>query len=121
MLGVSFVAGSFVLADSLRATFDNLFSELNENVDLEVRATLTVDNVQALPRPGPGIARRRRRRRSRASPSSSRRSTASHSCSTRTATRSQTQGAPALGVSWTGPSGLSGVVLKDGAATGRAR
>ncbi len=36
---VSFVVGSFVLADSLRATFDNLFQELNDNVDLEVRAT----------------------------------------------------------------------------------
>ncbi|TFH18622.1 MAG: ABC transporter permease, partial [Acidimicrobiales bacterium] len=35
---VSFVVGSFVLADSLRATFDNLFQELNQNVDLEVRA-----------------------------------------------------------------------------------
>ena len=34
---VSFVVGSFVLADSLRATFDSLFQELNENVDLEVR------------------------------------------------------------------------------------
>ena len=53
MLGVSFVAGSFVLADSLRSTFDNLFSELNENVDLEVRATLTVDNIQALRDPIP--------------------------------------------------------------------
>ena len=31
---VSFVVGSFVLADSLRATFDNLFQELGENVDL---------------------------------------------------------------------------------------
>lgn len=36
---VSFVVGSFVLADSLRATFNNLFQELNENVDLEVRAS----------------------------------------------------------------------------------
>jgi putative ABC transport system permease protein len=36
---VSFVVGSFVLADSLRATFDSLFQELNDNVDLEVRAT----------------------------------------------------------------------------------
>lgn len=43
MLGVSFVSGSFVLADSLKATFDNLFSSLNEDVDLEVRRTLTVD------------------------------------------------------------------------------
>jgi putative ABC transport system permease protein len=35
---VSFVVGSFVLADSLRATFDNLFQELGEGVDLEIRA-----------------------------------------------------------------------------------
>jgi putative ABC transport system permease protein len=35
---VSFVVGSFVLADSLRATFDSLFQELGADVDLEVRA-----------------------------------------------------------------------------------
>ena len=35
--GVSFVVGSFVLADSLRETFADLFQELNEDVDLEVR------------------------------------------------------------------------------------
>jgi len=35
---VSFVVGSFVLADSLRATFDDLFQELGQDVDLEVRA-----------------------------------------------------------------------------------
>jgi putative ABC transport system permease protein len=35
---VSFVVGSFVLADSLKNTFDNLFSELNENIDLSVRS-----------------------------------------------------------------------------------
>jgi putative ABC transport system permease protein len=37
--GVSFVVGSFVLADSLRATFGGLFTELVSDVDLEVRAT----------------------------------------------------------------------------------
>ncbi len=36
--GVSFVVGSFVLADSLRATFDELFQELGEDVDLSVRS-----------------------------------------------------------------------------------
>jgi len=36
--GVSFVVGSFVLADSLRATFNDLFQELGEDVDLEVRS-----------------------------------------------------------------------------------
>ncbi len=44
---VSFVVGSFVLADSLRATFDNLFTELNENVDLEVRAAQEFDSDSA--------------------------------------------------------------------------
>ena len=40
MLGVSFVAGSFVLADSMQKTFDELFAELGEDVDLVVRAQL---------------------------------------------------------------------------------
>ena len=48
LLGVSFVSGSFVLADSMKATFNNLFTELNEDVDLEVRAELTgVDETEA--------------------------------------------------------------------------
>jgi putative ABC transport system permease protein len=44
---VSFVVGSFVLADSLRATFDNLFQELSEDVDLEVRAAQAFDSDDA--------------------------------------------------------------------------
>jgi putative ABC transport system permease protein len=44
---VSFVVGSFVLADSLRATFDNLFQEINEQVDLEVRAARAFDSNDA--------------------------------------------------------------------------
>jgi putative ABC transport system permease protein len=46
-ISVSFVVGSFVLADSLRATFDNLFQELNEEVDLEVRAAQAFDSDNA--------------------------------------------------------------------------
>jgi putative ABC transport system permease protein len=46
-LGVSFVSGAFVLADSLRSTFDSLFRTLNENVDLEVRTKLEVDDPRA--------------------------------------------------------------------------
>ena len=41
--GVSFVVGSFVLADSLRATFEDLFQELNEEVDLDVRSSQEFD------------------------------------------------------------------------------
>jgi putative ABC transport system permease protein len=112
-LGVSFVAGSFVLADSMKATFDNLFTELTADVDLEVRATLTVDNIQALRDPipasiaddlaavegvaiiEPSLARFAQMLGDDGEPIS-------------------TQGAPTLGVSWTGPSGISGVVLKEG-------
>ncbi|MEJ7799439.1 MAG: hypothetical protein WKF60_02900, partial [Ilumatobacter sp.] len=54
LLGVSFVSGSFVLADSLKATFDNLFTELGQDVDLVVRAQLTgVDETEALRDPIP--------------------------------------------------------------------
>src|SRR5690606_36970400 len=38
--GVSFVSGSFVLADSMRATFDDLFEDITEGLDLQVRARL---------------------------------------------------------------------------------
>ncbi|CAN5809114.1 ABC transporter permease [soil metagenome] len=38
--GVAFVVGTFVLADSLKSSFDSLFSDINENIDLEVRSTL---------------------------------------------------------------------------------
>ncbi|MGI9644263.1 MAG: FtsX-like permease family protein, partial [Ilumatobacteraceae bacterium] len=44
MAGVSFVVGSFVLADSLRAVFDDLFAELSEDVDLEVRSAQEFDD-----------------------------------------------------------------------------
>ena len=90
MLGVSFVAGSFVLADSLSATFDNLFSELTENVDLEVRAALTVDDIQAVRDPVP--ASLADDDRSRSTGVADRRAVAaagSPSCSTRTASRSR--------------------------------
>lgn len=40
LLGVSFVVGTFVLADSMRSGFNNLINASTENVDLEVRATL---------------------------------------------------------------------------------
>ncbi|MCB0973566.1 MAG: ABC transporter permease [Actinobacteria bacterium] len=38
MFGVGFVVGSFVLTDSLRATFGQLSSDINANFDLAVRA-----------------------------------------------------------------------------------
>ena len=48
LVGVSFVVGSFVLADSLRKTFDDLFTQISQNVDLRVRSSVAFgdDDVQ---------------------------------------------------------------------------
>jgi putative ABC transport system permease protein len=109
---VSFVVGSFVLADSLRATFDNLFQELGENVDLEVRALQQFETDDArdpidlaiadLIRPIEGVA-------------------VVEPALTRFAQLLDqdgeviaTAGAPTLGVSWEGDDGLQGVTIKDG-------
>jgi putative ABC transport system permease protein len=43
VLGVSFVAGAFVLTDSLGQTFDDLFSTVSRNVAVEVRGTIQSD------------------------------------------------------------------------------
>ena len=40
VLGVAFVVGSFVLADSMRSGFDSLFSDAFQNTDLQVRTEL---------------------------------------------------------------------------------
>ena len=39
VLGVGFVAGTFVLTDTLAHTFDNLFAEVNGNTDALVRSS----------------------------------------------------------------------------------
>ena len=55
MTGVAFVVGTFVLADSLKSSFDNLFTDINENIDLEARSSLefgdTFEGVQRDPVP----------------------------------------------------------------------
>src|SRR5918999_2417342 len=38
VLGVSFVAGTYVLTDTMAATFDTLFAEAEAGIDVEVRA-----------------------------------------------------------------------------------
>ena len=43
VVGVSFVVGSFVLADSLRSTFSDLFTQISANVDLEVRSSVAFE------------------------------------------------------------------------------
>ena len=114
LASVAFVAGSFILADSMKKTFDNLFAGLVEDVDYEVRTILTTDSIDAARDPVPadllepiaaahgvevaegGLQRYAQLIDKEGEPVS-------------------TQGAPALGVSWSGPSSLTGVELKDGA------
>ena len=111
---VSFVVGSFVLADSLRATFENLFTELNENVDLEVRSVQefetndlrepvdvalvdTIAAVEGVDRVDPVIQRYAQ-------------------ILDRDGEVIPTSGAPTFGTSWQGEDSLAGVTLKDGRA-----
>jgi putative ABC transport system permease protein len=39
VLGVGFVAGTFVLTDTLSSTFDNLFAQVNGKIDAQIRST----------------------------------------------------------------------------------
>lgn len=113
--GVAFVAGSFVLADSLGKTFDDLIDGLTGDLDLQVRSELTVDELDAVrdPLPAsivddvaavPGVAI--------AEPAFGRFAQMIDPDGDPVIT----QGAPTLGVSWDPDSNLSGVVLKDGRA-----
>jgi len=112
MAGVSFVVGSFVLADSLRATFSDLFDELAQDVDLEVRSAQEFDG-DAAREPIPveladtvaavdGVA-------------------VVEPTVTRFAQLLDDEGeaidatsGPPLGVSWLGDDGLQGITLKEG-------
>src|SRR5687768_329131 len=117
LVGVSFVVGSFVLADSLRKTFDDLFTQISQNVDLRVRSGVAFgeDDVQVQRDPIPaslletvqgvdGVAATEpllQRFAQIVDPAGD---------------VVKTQGAPTLGVGWSGDQDLSGLIIKDGAA-----
>src|SRR5580693_10754802 len=44
VLGVTFIAGTFVLTDTLNRTFDTLFSNVYQNVDFQVRGVAQIGN-----------------------------------------------------------------------------
>ncbi len=116
MAGVSFVVGSFVLADSLRAVFDDLFTELSAEVDLEVRSAQEFDDNDGNAREPidaaiaddiVGIAGIE----------------VVEPALTRYAQLIDDQGeavapagGPTLGVSWEGDAGIQGVTIKSGVA-----
>ena len=118
VVGVSFVVGSFVLADSLRNTFDNLFTQITENVDLEVRSSVAFESDageidQRDPIPASladevaaveGVAATEPLLQRYAQ------------LVDKEGAAITTGGAPTLGVAWTGDSSLSGLEIKgDGA------
>ena len=111
---VSFVVGSFVLADSLRATFDNLFQELNEEVDLEVRAAQAFESDDARDPIDVAIAESIRAVDGVA---------IAEPILQRYAQLLDAEGGaitppggPTFGVSWEGDAGLQGVTVKEGRA-----
>jgi putative ABC transport system permease protein len=114
LVGVSFVVGSFVLADSLRKTFDDLFTNISQNVDLEVRSSVAFgeDDTQTQRDPVP------------ASLLDTVRGVEGVKLAEPTIQRYaqiidpqgelvKTQGAPTFGVSWSN-SPLSGLTIKQG-------
>jgi putative ABC transport system permease protein len=112
--GVSFVVGSFVLADSLRATFDELFGELTSKVDLQVRSAQAFESDDAREPFDPAIA-------------DDIRAIDGVSSLEPTVTRFaqliddegeavSAQAAPSFGVSWESEADVQGVVVKEGAA-----
>ena len=109
---VSFVVGSFVLADSLRATFDDLFTELNENIDLEVRSAQQFETDDARDPIDVGITDQLREIDGVA---------VVEPVLQRFAQLLDADGeiitpagGPTIGVSWEGDEGIAGVTIKEG-------
>jgi putative ABC transport system permease protein len=111
---VSFVVGSFVLADSLRATFDNLFEELGEDVDFEVRAAQQFETNDAREPIDVAIADPIRLIDgvAIAEPTLTRFAQLIGNDGEVVAA----SGGPTLGVSWQGNDGIQGVTVKEGRA-----
>ena len=114
VVGVSFVVASFVLADSLRSAFDDLFTQISQDVDLEVRSSVAfesgdgsqdrdpipatlVQEIEAID--GVAVIEPFLQRYAQFVDQNGEPVT--------------TQGAPLLGVAWTGDQSLSGLEIKD--------
>lgn len=114
MAGVSFVVGSFVLADSLRATFSDLFDELTQELDLEVRSAQEFD-TDASRDPIPAELAEQVEAVAGVEivePTVSRYA----QLVDESGDAITTVGGPTIGVSWLGDEGLQGVTVKDGRA-----
>ena len=115
VLGVAFVSASFILADSLRSTFDNLFSGLSEDIDLEVRSELAFGDPNDQRDPVPVALLEQVRAIDGIE--------AASPAITRTATiidkdgePVKTTGAPTLGVAWDAENAFGGAKVREGSA-----
>lgn len=57
-LGISFLAGTLVLSDTLRSNFDELFAEINAGTDVVVRSDATIDTQSRRPPIDPDLVDR---------------------------------------------------------------
>jgi putative ABC transport system permease protein len=114
LVGVSFVVGSFVLADSLRKTFDDLFTNISQNVDLQVRHSVAFGqddaNVQRDPVPASLLDTVRGVEGVQLAEGNIQRYAQIIDPKGEVV---KTQGAPTLGVAWSN-SPLSGLTIKEG-------
>ena len=61
VLGVSFVAGTFVLTDTINASFDDLFTQVTQGIDVAVRSKETFGGFEHRRGPRPHAGRPARR------------------------------------------------------------
>jgi len=66
VLGVGFMAGTYVLTDTMSAAFDQVFETAQANTDVVVRAAAAFDPIAAGPGAGGGLGLRRAGAESRA-------------------------------------------------------
>ncbi len=112
VLGVGFISGSFVLADTLNKTFDNLFASAFEGIDVIVQGQPTVSRDNLPPIPEDLLATVRAVDGVRAADGQ----VAGQAVLVKDGKAIDLQGAPALGFSWDEDPEINSFQLRDGRA-----
>jgi putative ABC transport system permease protein len=112
VLGVGFISGSFVLADTLNKTFDNLFASAFEGIDVIVQSEPTVSRDQLAPIPEDVLAPVREVDGVRAADGG----VSGQAVLVKDGEAIDLNGAPALGFSWDDDPELSSFQLREGRA-----
>ena len=114
MLGVAFVSASFMVADSLRATFDNLFNSLSDGVDLEVRSQLAFGDATDSQRDPISIDLRDQIAGVEGVADTAVGLSRSATIIDKDGEPVKTSGAPTLAVAWDAENNIGGAVIRDG-------